>query len=302
MEDNLTTINLRQSKIKNLSLLGLSCDIFNTEGTLMVLNKKYKTRNGGRVLFKCLDMQDSPRIMDRKLDIVRYLNKSKYRDLEELVIPEFQVHVDDELAGFGMEYVEDSKNLGHVINSDEVSFEKKKNYLIKLGELIDKVDKVEDDSKLFFGDLNEYNFLIDKDDSLKAIDLDSSYIDGLEGITPPSLTYYILRNYVLWSLPQKYKRNNIGIVIPNSDSDLYSYIMIILGLLSNHNMHTERVEVFHEYLSFLEKNGIDSRLVDCFRNIYLDKKNENPREYIGDLDDSITEKTNFYEFQKTYTK
>jgi len=299
-DNSLDIINLRGRQFRRLSFLSIPKGVFNSEGLLLTLNKNYKTCNGKRVLFKCLDAQESPRIMDRKLDIVDYLHTSKYNELDELVVPEYLVMVDNEFAGFGMELIEQSRNLGHVINSNKVDFKSKKKYLEQLGDLIDKVDRVEDDKKFYFGDLNEYNFLIDKNDNIKAIDLDSSYVDGLEGISPPSMAFYLLRNFDLWSLPNKYKRSNLGIVIPNKDSDLYSYLMIILSIISNHNMHEEDMTTYYRYLLFLESKGVDPRLIDMFRNVYSSKENENPRGLISGLDDNLPHSTSFKQFKKSF--
>ena len=136
-------------------------------------------------------------------------------------------------------------------------------------------------------------------DKLKAIDLDSSYIEGLEGITPPSMTYYILRNYNLWKFPNKYKRTNLGIVIPNRDSDLYSYNMIILKILSNYNMHDVDMDTYYNYLLYLESIGIDKNLIDIFRNIYSDDSNLNPGDLVYELDDDVVERTDYKQFIKT---
>lgn len=299
-ENSLNPIYLRSRDVRKLSCLSLPKGVFNTEGLMLTLNRNYKTSNGNRVLFKFLDEQESPRIMNRKLDIVDYLHTSKYNNLDDLVIPEFQVMVDNEFAGFGMDLIESGRNLGHVINSSKVDFKRKKKYLKDLGDLIDKVDRVEDSCKLYFGDLNEYNFVIDRDDNLRAIDLDSSYIDGIEEITPPSMTFYLLKNYNLWALPNKYKRTNLGIVIPNTDSDLYSYLMIILSIIANHNMHEEDMSTFYQYLLFIEDNGVDPELVDMFRNVYSMKENENPRHLIERLDDNLPHSTSFKQFTKTF--
>lgn len=289
-------IDYDREDIDRLVSLNINEGVLNTEGTMLLLDS-LKTRSGGRVLFKYLENQDSPRIMQRKEDIVDYLADSKYRLLDEFVIPEYKIRVDEEIVGFGMEYIENSHNLGSIINSDR-DFKTKKKYLTSLGLLIDKVDRVDADKKFYFGDLNEYNFLV-TDDKLKAIDLDSSYIEGLEGITPPSMTYYILRNYNLWKFPNKYKRTNLGIVIPNRDSDLYSYNMIILKILSNYNMHDVDMDTYYNYLLYLESIGIDKNLIDIFRNIYSDDSNLNPGDLVYELDDDVVERTDYKQFIKT---
>lgn len=289
-------IDYDREDIDRLVSLNINDGVLNTEGTMLLLDS-LKTRSGGRVLFKYLENQDSPRIMQRKEDIVDYLSDSKYRLLDEFVIPEYKIRVDEDIVGFGMEYIDDSRNLGSIINSD-IGFDIKREYLTRLGLLIDKVDSVDEEKKFYFGDLNEYNFLINKDNQLKAIDLDSSYIEGIESITPPSMTYYILRNYNLWKFPNKYRRTPLGIVIPNRDSDLYSYSMILMKCLSNNNMHDVDLNTYYDYLLYLESIGVDKKLIDMFRRIYSDDANLNPVDLIYRLDDDVVERTDFKQFQK----
>ena len=297
-EKELKIIHLRMYQVRKLEELKLSRGIFNTEGLMLILDKDYRTHDGSRMLFKYLDLQDIPEIMSNKTRLLSYLNNSPYKELEDLIIPEFQIYVNGYQSGFAMPLVEEHINLGVLLNSSRVPFERKKELLIKLGDLIDKVDRVESPNKMFFGDLNEYNFILNKDDELKAIDLDSSYVEGFEGINPPSLVYYLLKNKYLDSLSAKYKKDENGIFVPNMDSDLYSYNMIILNTLARHGMFKEDMDTYYSYLHFLEKLGVDLRLIESFMNIYTNKSNINPRLLLEEMDDSLGHRSSFKQFQK----
>ena len=294
---SLDKISLRMYQLRKLKELHLSSGVFNTEGLMLILNKKYKTSKGERILFKYLDLQEISSVMDRKEKILSYLNQSPYKQLDDLIIPEYEVFVDGELAGFAMPLIEHHKNMGALLDSHIVPFEEKKTILVQLGELIDRVDRVKDSHKMYFGDLNEYNFILDHENQLKAIDLDSCYVTDLEGVTPPSMTYYLLKNNSLWNYQGKYKRSMLGVVIPNKDSDLYSYQMIILSTLSKHPIFREDVDTYYRYLEYLKSIGVEEDLLDMFGNIYSQKSNENPKQLIKTLDHKLAHKATFEQFQ-----
>ena len=151
---------------------------------------------------------------------------------------------------------------------------------------------------MIFADLNEYNFIVDKDGILRAIDLDSSYVEGLEGLDSPIYAYYLLNNPYLAAVPEKYAVDETGYVYPNQNSDLYSYCMILLGTLSGEAMHRKEMDDYYQYLKYLREIGIHEDLLDIFYHIYTPKTNRNPRHFIEMLPDQILRKSSFKVFQK----
>lgn len=296
----LDTIHLRMHQVRSLKELRLSQGVFNSEALMLILNKKFRSTDGKRLLFKYLDLQEVPEVMDRKSKVLGYLNNSNYKEVKELVIPNYQVKVDGDLAGFAMPLIENHKNLGALLHSRNVSFEKKKEILIKLGTLIDKVQRVDSKNKLYFGDLNEYNFIFDTDSSIRAVDLDSAFISDREDITPSSRAYYLLKNPTLQALPNKYNRTAGNVIVPNKESDLYSYNMILLDVIANHDMFKENIATYYQYLDFLKKRGVPLELIECFFSIYSPKSNSNPKDIIPQLDDQLTHRTSFKQYQKKY--
>ena len=176
----------------------------------------------------------------------------------------------------------------------------KKKYLIQLGNLIDKIHRIETDHKMSFGDLNEYNFIIDQQGCLRAIDLDSSYVDGFDEITPPSMSYYLLNNTHLEDTALKYPETDDCIIIPDRNSDLYSYHMILLSVLGGQPIFREEIDKYYQYLDFLRELGVSQALIDSFIQLYTPKDNENPRQLIESLDDMLPHKSSYVQFQKKY--
>lgn len=294
---SLRHINLRMHQVRALKTLFLSRDIMNTEALMLILNKKYKTTDGKRMLFKYLDMQEDFEVMDRKTRVLSYLNESAYSEIDDLIIPDAAVYVDSSLTGFAMPLIENHSNFGSIVHNPHVDFAEKKQLLEKLGSLIDRVHNTEDEHNMLFADLNEYNFIIDKDGNLKAIDLDSSFVDGLD-ITPSHMAYYLLKNKYISSLPEKYPTTDRGVIVPTLDSDLYCFCMIVLDALADEAMFKQDIGTYYEYLFYLKDLGVSEELLNVFERIYIPKNNLNPRGLLDAIPDDISEEAKFKVFQK----
>ena len=90
----------------------------------------------------------------------------------------------------------------------------------------------------------------------------------------------------------------LGVLIPNQDSDLYSYLMILINSLAHHDMFKEDIDTYFEYLEYLKGLGVPNELIEMLWNIYTPKKNENPRLLIDELDDHLIYNSSFNHFQK----
>ena len=297
--------NFRMREIRKLKELQIESGVLNTEALMLVLKRKSFPDKVVRV-FKYLDAQEDPDIMAKKTYVVTTLNNNNpYQKIEELVIPDSIIYVDNLIAGFGVPLIENHRNLGVIIQNPSVSLEEKISYLQQLGNLIDKVQRVEVTKNRFqFGDLNEFNFIIDENNTVKAIDLDSAYL----GIGEPlDMAYYLLRNDYITSFTKennsnKYKVTDNGIIIPNDDTDLYCYNMIILKALSKENIYKQDINTYYQYLEYLRMLGLPDDLIESFNNIYIPKENTNPKDILPEIDPSVEEKLDFKEFKKIYNK
>lgn len=293
-------VNLRMHQLRALKELVLERGTLNTEALMLILKKKQaKSDDGGRMLFKYLDAQDDEKVMGRKLYTLNMLNSSsEYKNIKELIIPDTMVIVDQVLAGFALPLIENHVNLGNYLNNDDNSFKEKLRYLKQVGKIVNKVERINDETfRMNFGDLNEFNFIIDKDDIVRTIDLDSAYV-GQD--CPPNTAYYLLKNKYLTTMPDKYKMNSLGIIIPNDDSDLYCYNMILLNLLSNDNMYKKDLDIFYKYLAHLKDVGIDNELIKIFNAIYLPINNQNPVHLIKTIKPELQEEMSYKTFKKEY--
>lgn len=197
-----------------------------------------------------------------------------------------------------MPLIENHKNLGAIINDYNFSLSIKIPYLIQLGKIVDRVERINDESfRMQFGDLNEFNFIVDEKNKVYAVDLDSAYLGQDE---PSNMAYYLLKNKYLYDLKDKYKTTNSGIIIPSDNSDLYCLNMIVLNTLAKRDIFKENMDIYYLYIKHLEDIGISTDLTNIFRNIYLPVDNSNSTHLLKDLDPNIEEYADFKTFQKEY--
>ena len=289
-------INLRIHELRKLKELPLEPGVLNTEALMLVLKKRKSPDRVTRV-FKYLDYQDDKEIMAKKLYTVTTLDQlSDYQEMEELVIPDAIIYVNGNIGGFGVPLIHNHKNLGTLIHDENVSLKTKLSYLEQLGNLIDKVERVDSfPNKFQFGDLNEFNFVIDKDKKVKAIDLDSAYLGVGE---PLEMAYYLLRNGYVRSLPDKYKCTDKGVIIPTDNTDLYCYNMILLNAISGENLYRYDIDTYYQYLDYIKHLDLPDEVLRSFYNIYIPKDNINPKESLNDIDCNLEKELAFKVFQK----
>ena len=115
-------INMTSEDIGNLKKLSL--DFFNAKGDLLL----FRYNNVLRLLKTLDDFTEDD--FQKHFNAVSLLNK--YRDYlpSDFVIPDFLVKVDDIIKFFAINYVY-GNNLSVVLKDDNVSLERKKNYLNK---------------------------------------------------------------------------------------------------------------------------------------------------------------------------
>ncbi len=293
-------INLRMHQLRSLKELELEPGTFNTEALMLILNKKQaKTKDGGRMLFKYLDAQDDEKVMARKLYTINMLNGSeKYSSINELIIPDHIVVVDGKIAGFALPLIENHKNLGKLLNNETISLETKLPYITQLGSIVDKVERITNESfRMQFGDLNEFNFIIDRNNKVKSVDLDSAYLGQDE---PSNTAYYLLKNKYITALKDKYKTTKNNIIIPTDNSDLYCYNMIVLNTLAKEDIFKVDIPTYYMYLNHLKDIGIDKELIKIFERIYLPNNNRNPKDLLKNINPSSETEMDFKTFKREY--
>ena len=159
-------INMTSEDIGNLKKLSL--DFFNAKGDLLL----FRYNNVLRLLKTLDDFTEDD--FQKHFNAVSLLNK--YRDYlpSDFVIPDFLVKVDDIIKFFAINYVY-GNNLSVVLKDDNVSLERKKNYLKRIGTILRQMENIRKNTELknfYLADIHEDNFIVDKAGVLRTIDLD----------------------------------------------------------------------------------------------------------------------------------
>lgn len=258
-------VSLTSRELRKLEELKLDGRVVNTEGKLYIYDHKDKWRHV-KELIK-LYYNQSPAYLKDKINIILELLVNKeYLEMEELVLPNAIVALDGKMSGFVMPYIENNINLTLLLHNPHLNLYYKLEYLKEIYRILDKVSNIKElEGKFFLGDIHEANFILDTNDSkIKAIDIDSSYINN----SSISVSKFLIFNELLYG-NMKYPMDEDDRVIPNQNSTILCFIYMLLNVLSgNKDSHKWSLNEFYNYLSFLQKMKVDKNLLDCISSIY----------------------------------
>lgn len=272
------TTTFTNSSFAKLKKFDPGKDIPNTECELYIKGTKDKEK----ILIKKFFVREGD-YLGKKLKNLNTLMyyKSSLESVKELILPSSLVIVGGEIVGYSMEFIDKNINLLNYLRSLNNSLEDKVKYLKCIGSILEEINNIKDFPYDFsLGDLHEGNFIIDKNGLLKVVDVDSSYISNNE----PFPAKYLSINPLLKDLSYKYTTNDKGDIIPNRNTDIYCYIIIILNTLANQDMYKLNINDFFRYINYLEDIGINKDFLFSIERIYQSGDNKNPLEYLNSLD------------------
>ena len=285
------TISLTKKRFESLMPYELPNYVYNTEGVLYIL--PIKSRWDTRMkLLKRLYLTNG-QVFGNKLQTINSLIDNREElAIDEIVFPEKIATVGGEIIGFTMPLI-DSINLSTALRSREISNERKIKYLKQIGTILEKMKlrrEYTSVSDFYINDLHESNFIVDTNDNVRVIDIDSCKING-NGIF--SSKYLSSKSFI--NEIYKYQKNNnqakyeqnpysyhkystdvSGAFIPDENTDLYCYIIVILNFLYEDNISRFTLEEFYDYIEYLQTIGMDRELLDIFDKIVSESINENP--------------------------
>ena len=304
------TIKLSKRQLDNLEKYNVPKEVTNTEGVIYYLNIGIKKIDNQHLLFKKLyvnhdsleeqEQKDEKYLyhtssMSNKLHTISKLNDyEKSLNIEELVIPKHQVSFKDEIIGFTVPEIKDSKSLQSIMANRKVDATEKIDYLKQVGETLKKIHHLRlYDINFYIHDLHEGNILVtNKDKKIHFVDLDSASFSTEHAL--PSKPLVVDKKLKYFS---KYRFNKAAIPYPGEDSEIYSYIMMILKTLYDGDINRMKLEEFNRYIGYLYTLDINGDLLRLLNAIYTDAPNINPVDYLDD----ITEEQ-FYRASKTVYK
>lgn len=167
-------INLSSRSFKGLRTLELPNTVYNTEGKIYIYEDKDKWDK--RIhLVKRLYINSGPIFSNKLATVNSLVDYEGQIGIPEFVYPEKLLTVNGEIVGFTMPYVP-STNLKEILTSSKTPAEVKIKYLKDIGTILEKMDEVRkyaDLEDFYLNDLHEGNFIVDREGTLRVIDLDS---------------------------------------------------------------------------------------------------------------------------------
>lgn len=272
------TISISNKKFKESQELFLAPSISNKEGKIFLIKDKNNWNTKYKALKRFYD-NESP-LFGNKLLTINILENSKV-DINELVMPEKLVINNGKLIGYTMEYI-DGVNLKELFDNIKYDRLEMIKHLKEIGIILDKIRKLNNYNQsinFYLNDIHEANFILDQSGHIKVVDVDSCKI----GNNIPVIAKYLTPFSPIDELPEKYKRYNdakIGYIVPDFNSDLYCYNLMILNYLYKDNIQKLDIAEFYSYLNYLISIGFSYELVDCFSKLYQYENNVNPYELL----------------------
>lgn len=277
-------ITISKKKLDSLELFQLPKEVINTEARIYRINYHGQDKILKDLYFTSGEMFGS------KLFTIESLDTNKEYLPESFVIPDSLVSVNGNIRGFTIPFI-NGINLQSFLSNKKVSIKEQIYYLKKVGELLEQLKNIREHSYLndiYINDLQSANFIVTPNNGgLKTIDLDSCKISSNSIF---AARYMTERSLIAQCNQPKYERvenprPNSGIIVPNDDTEIYCFIMMILNYLYDGNVSSMDINTFYAYLNYLDSLGVDKDLLDTFEKIIRYESNTNPVYYLDSLTD-----------------
>ena len=274
-------VNISKKKFNNLDKVELSSNILGTEGEIYSISFP----KGREVILKRLFSQEGYKFAN-KLYTLEMLDTYREYIPDYFVLPEKLVSIQNKIEAFTCSKVE-GPNLATLLNDPKVDLNDQVKLLKQIGQTLDQMSYIRKYTPLndfYLNDLHEANFMVEKKTGqVRPIDLDSCKIADNKSFPARYLTPFSLLNNVEGKYNISNDNNGFGHVIPNEDSELYCYCITILNYLYGENINNIKLEEYYDYLYYLEAIGINKELIDIFKKLVGNAKNENPLNYLDSL-------------------
>lgn len=277
----MVTKNISYKKFKELKKLELDKSIISTEGTLFFVDDKDKW-NKNQKLVKRFYNTTGTTFSNKLYTINSLIDQKENINIDELVMPEKLVVSNSKVIGYTMDYI-DGTNLGLLLKNPKLDREEAINYLKQIGIILEKISKLNEYgtvNNFYLNDVHEGNFVVNKEGIVRVVDMDSCRIDD----NNPFIAKYLCPFSQVDLYPEKYiqkvgKSTNAHIM-PDQNSDLYCYNIMILNYLYQDNITKLSIEELYEYLNYLISIGFPYELVDSFNKLFENTDNTNPYELL----------------------
>lgn len=286
-------MNMSKYDLKKIKKFSLARGLINTEAELFIL----KVKNDWNIEYKMLKVfynNSDSNFSNKLFTINELIDKKEIINMNELVIPEKILIINDEVKGFSMPYIK-SVSFETVLNDFKIDNLNKIEYFKQISNILKKMDQLRKNSELsdfYLNDIHENNFIVNNEtDKINVVDLDSCKIGGNKPFASKYLTMY----GPISNMNSKYKLNNdinfSSYVIPDKNTDLYCYTMMIINFLFKGKANLMNRDKYYLYLDYLRSIGYSYNLLDKFYKIYEYVDNELIDEELNELNNDMIYKS-----------
>ena len=267
-------INLSKKKFSELKPFELPNSVFNTEAKMYELEKGRKP-----YILKKLYNDQGPTFAN-KLYTLEMLNTNRDYIPDSFVLPENLVSVNQKVVGFTTPLMPGT-NLQEILDDSHMDIKEKIYYLKRIGEILENIKNVRRYTPLkdfFINDLHESNFIVNRQKKqLYVVDTDSCKIADNLTFCSRYLSPFALCSKTVSKKYSVIDTSTVGgYIMPDENSDLYCYSIIILNYLYDNNVNGMELDEFYTYLTYLSDIKVDKELIDIFANLLTAKHNQNP--------------------------
>ena len=267
-------INLSKKKFSELKPFELPNSVFNTEAKMYELEKGRKP-----YILKKLYNDQGPTFAN-KLYTLEMLNTNRDYIPDSFVLPENLVSVNQKVVGFTTPLMPGT-NLQEILDDSHMDIKEKIYYLKRIGEILENIKNVRRYTSLkdfFINDLHESNFIVNRQKKqLYVVDTDSCKIADNLTFCSRYLSPFALCSKTVSKKYSVIDTSTVGgYIMPDENSDLYCYSIILLNFLYDNNVNGMELDEFYTYLTYLSDIKVDKELIDIFANLLTAKHNQNP--------------------------
>ena len=244
------------------------------EGTIEKESTMYYVPNNEKEIIKVYKNFNDKLYLMEKLKTTRNLLKYvKETQIQELIRPHGIALINKNVIGTIYPEI-DAYTARVYLSLSIIPIKLKIEILKKIGSLLDKIKNTNPKYNAAFSDVHLDNFLINDiivnkfknivELSITACDTDSMKILDSKG----NPSYYLYDSKKLSKL-DKYKLDTENIIIPDSNTDIYCYNMIILDFISKSNFaYCLNIDEYYRYIDYLDKLNLNTNLLQAFESVY----------------------------------
>jgi hypothetical protein len=299
-------VEISKKIYNSLGKLQLNASISNTEAEIFIIPNK-DGWNKNRKILKKLYCDEGDTFGNKLLTVNALIDRKDLINIAEMILPDKIAIYNKSIIGFTLDYIKNI-NFATLLKNSHIPDDEKRRLFVEINNILIKMKQLRENNAIpqfYLNDLHEGNFIYNIETKhINVVDLDSCKIAGNHPFASKYLTPFSLAS----ALPYKYhvnpEVNYPGYIIPDENSDLYCYNMMVLNYLYHDKAYCMHESELFDYLAYLRTLGYNYEALDVFYKMFTSAKNESIAPYIEafpkDQDTILkSQKINYYVRRKS---